>query len=101
MVEFVIDRDQLGKLETLWFVQPTADYWDLITECRFYQPVVPLHGRKTGHPYDVVVGSVASRWKREPYVAFTEWDQASFHTAQAFKLLDGSGRILSKEDASI
>lgn len=98
VVEFAIERDDLALLEALWFALPNSDYWDLVRSCRSPRSVTPLHQRKAGRPYDVVIGPVASRWFREPYAAHTDLDQISFHTTAAFRLLDGKGTIMLKSD---
>lgn len=90
VVEFTIGRDSLAALDCLFFARgefDAVDFWSLVFYCRSGQPA---HGRpasiKNGW-YDVVVGPVAAFWRQR--VALQGYDQISFHTDDAAKLLNG------------
>jgi hypothetical protein len=89
VLEFFPDRDQLASLETLCFVRPTKDYWDLIHDCRNR---FPPHQRVYPYgPYDVVYGPVTI-WPSRLLIA--NCDQISFHTQRALICLGTSANIL-------
>lgn len=84
LVKYTIDRDQLAELSFLVFLRPSNTYWSLVEHFRRYG------GRTHGHPhgagqYDLAIGpmcrSVMKRTVHERY------DQISFHTDEALKLL--------------
>jgi hypothetical protein len=88
---FEVSRDKLAELDSIWFVRSTAeaeDYWKLVQSCRTMGR--PNRGRNRW--YDVAIGPV-SKWYEER-IAWTDYDQVSFHTRKALKLLDNSSRGL-------
>jgi Protein of unknown function (DUF3990) len=90
ILTYTVKRDDLAKLETLYFVRPEAghkDLWDFIQECRkgtLTHRTQPNNG--SGY-FDVVVGPVAQNWQFPPFACYPEFDQISFHTLRAFSLL--------------
>ncbi len=86
IVQFTVDRNLLSKLDSLWFVRyakDADDFWQLVESCR-----TGGTNRSNGRLYDIVVGPVASDY--ESRLAWEQYDQVSFHTEQAFKLLNKS-----------
>ena len=92
VVSFDLDRDWIASLDTLAFVRPIKDFWDLVTDCRYG---FPPHQRSPPHPrpYDVVYGPVTI-WPQRLVIA--DCDQISFHTRRA---VVGLGAPLFFEDA--
>jgi hypothetical protein len=93
VVEFTISRDSIAGLDCLWFVQGEfgADaYWSFVFYCRSGQSG---HARTVkGGWYDVVVGPVVASWRQR--VVLQGYDQASFHTDDAVRLLNSADRRL-------
>ena len=94
VVEFVIGRDSLARLDALWFVRADRaadDYWSLIWHCRqgatdHARPNAPFF-------YNIVIGPVALQW--QALQTLHDGDQISFHTSTATTLLDKlKGRIV-------
>ena len=92
VVEFVVSRDKLAKLESLWFVRgdrAADDYWSLVWHCR--QGAIN-HARHKARPrdgdrlYDLVVGPVALQWRA--LQTMHDSDQVSFHTGDAADILN-------------
>jgi hypothetical protein len=85
VIRFQLDRDWLAGLETLSFVRPIRDFWNLVTDCRIgfaphqRQPPRPV-------PYDVVFGPV-TLWPQTLVIA--DCDQVSFHTRRSVAGLSG------------
>jgi hypothetical protein len=90
ILEFHVDRDDLGKLVSLSFVigdYTYLDYWSFVQYCR----QTPLN--QTGNHlrsgvdqrYDLVSGPVAADWRQR--VCLDDADQFSFHTDAAVDLL--------------
>ena len=79
VIRFDLDRDWLAGLDTLAFVRTTADFWNLVNDCRHG---FPPHQRPPPHPtpYDVVYGPV-TLWPQTLVVG--NCDQVSFHTQRA------------------
>lgn len=76
VLAFDLDLTTLARWESLTFVRPTRDYWDLVTDCRHgFAP----HQRRggAGIAYDVVYGPV-SVWPQR--IVLADCDQISFHT---------------------
>jgi hypothetical protein len=75
VLQFQLSRDWFAGLESLSFVRPTTDFWDLIWDCRLgFAP----HQRSTSQPsYDVVSGLV-TLWGQ--ILTIQDCDQISFHT---------------------
>jgi hypothetical protein len=89
VIRLTLDRDDLARLEALWFVRGAVDaedYWSFVHHCR---TMGTHHGRvrKRGW-YDVVVGPVSNKWRDR--VAFPDADQISFHTPRSEKLLNAA-----------
>ncbi len=83
VLQFVVARDALAKLEALVFVTEFNSYWPFVSYCRHGNSP---HGR-TGQPqpqYDVVYGPV-SLWE-QPFV-IKDCDQVSFHTPTAIAVI--------------
>jgi hypothetical protein len=86
LMTFLVDRESLGKLETLFFIRSSFnsdEFWSFIWHCR---------SGKLGHRfgsvvafYDLVVGPVAAFWDQR--LAIQDTDQISFHTDGAVKLI--------------
>ena len=90
VVWFEVDRTALGNLETLAFVRSKSDaedLWQFIWHCRLQ--IGPHRPSEGSSMYDVVCGPVAAkRWDRRR--AITHYDQVSWHTTRAVRLLDSS-----------
>jgi Protein of unknown function (DUF3990) len=79
VLRFELDRDWLASLQTLGFVRPTHDFWDLVTDCRHgFAPHQRLPPNPT--PYDLVFGPV-TLWPQQLIIG--DCDQLSFHTHRA------------------
>jgi hypothetical protein len=79
LLRFEVDRNWLAAMETLFFVRPTGDFWDLVDDCHLgFRP----HQRPPPNnpPFDVVCGPV-SLWPRVHIIQ--DCDQVSFHTQRA------------------
>ncbi len=94
VVEFIVSRDRLAELESLWFVRgdrAADDYWSLVWYCRLGKLD---HARKKDpeNPslYDLVVGPVALQWRALQTIH--DGDQVSFHTVNAVGLLNQANR---------
>ncbi|MCA6121702.1 DUF3990 domain-containing protein [Bradyrhizobium sp. WSM 1704] len=81
VLEFGLSRDWLASLETLAFVRPINDFWDLVNDCR--NGFTP-HQRMAPHNvcYDVVYGPVTI-WPQR--LVIQDCDQISFHTQRAVR----------------
>ena len=79
VLSFQLDRDWLSSLDSLSFVRPNTEFWDLVTDCR---GMFPPHQRPPPSPlpYDVVYGPV-SVWRQ--LLVLGDCDQISFHTRRA------------------
>lgn len=87
VIEFTLNRDALATFESMWFVRSARnsdDFWTLVTACRRFGET----NRGGDSWYDVVVGPVARRFQKRTY--YPQYDQVSFHTERATRLLDGS-----------
>ena len=89
VIEFTVSRDDLARLDCLWFVRgdfDAEDFWSLVFHCRgggF------AHSRPTSTKsrwYDVIVGPMAAFWRQR--VALQGYDQVSFHTGDAVSVLN-------------
>jgi Protein of unknown function (DUF3990) len=80
VVHFTIDRDDLGHLETLAFVQPTPDWREFVSHCHLPSNT---HLAKKGGYYDVVYGPMAI----DTGGVIADCEQISFHTQDAVALL--------------
>lgn len=87
VVKFVVSRDELSRLESLWFVRAasdTKDFWNLVRAC--------VEGGKSNRGatgwYDLVVGPVSGGYRNRR--VWENYDQISFHTQKAFLVLDNS-----------
>ena len=82
VVALSVNRDDLGKLESLVFVRgdfDAEDYWSLVQHCR---TGARDHGRAgLRASYDAVFGPVAAFWSQRAIIA--DGDQISFHTIRA------------------
>jgi hypothetical protein len=86
VLELVLRRDDLARLDGLWFVRGDADaddLWSLIFHCRAGNRD---HARLPGGYYDVVAGPIAAAWQQRRMVP--NGDQISFHTGAAVALLN-------------
>jgi hypothetical protein len=90
VVRFRVRRDDLARLDSVWFVRWLADaddYWSLVFYCHRGGSG---HGRGPSNNgwYDVAIGPVAGPW----FLRKTLFghDQVSFHTDTAATVLDGS-----------
>ncbi len=80
---FIVDRNDLAGLDTLGFVRPTKDYFDLVTYCRLGRRP-HLRPSSLAPTYDVVFGPVALGFQQ---LVLHDCDQISFHTPNAVTLL--------------
>lgn len=83
VLRFDIDWDALAGLETLAFVRPTLDFWNLVQDCRNGFPPHPRSG-SGNRAFDVVYGPV-TLWPQR--LVLQDCDQISFHTATGIALL--------------
>jgi hypothetical protein len=86
VLSYTISREEISRLDTLWFVNgnhDAEDFWAFVFHCRQGNPG---HGRSgTMLYYDCVVGPVAAFWfDREPIL---NADQISFHTEKGLTIL--------------
>jgi Protein of unknown function (DUF3990) len=92
VVEFIIERDALAALESIWFVRGDAgadDYWNLIQHFRIGSSVGKDHQRTAPNNwYDIAIGPLAASWTPTRR-ALKDTDQISFHTHRAVALLNG------------
>jgi hypothetical protein len=79
VIRFLLDRDWLADLDSLVFIRPTFDFWNLVDDCR---TGFPPHQRPG--PYDVVYGPVAL-WDER--LLIQDCDQIGFHTRRAVRRL--------------
>ena len=89
VLSFTLKRDKLAILDSLWFVLSTPnaiDYWSIVESCRAYG----TSNRGISSVYDAVIGPVARNYELRQ--AWKNYDQVSFHTDKAFRLLDNSVR---------
>ena len=91
VVEFILSRDSLVRLDCLWFVRgdfEAEDFWSFVFHCRDRQSG---HGRDMDNGwYDIVVGPVTAFWKQR--AALQDSDQISFHTNDAISELNNASR---------
>jgi hypothetical protein len=79
VLRFEVDRNWLATMETLFFVQPTAHFWDLVDDCHLGFP--PHQRPPPNNPsFDTVCGPV-TLWPR--VLIIQNCDQVSFHTQRA------------------
>lgn len=78
IVEFRIDLSALADLQTLAFVEPTADWRSFTQHCRR----TGLSHKPNNNYYQAVYGPVASNRGMIPY-----YEQISFHDSYAVSLL--------------
>jgi hypothetical protein len=90
VVKFVVSRDELFRLESLWFVRAasdTEDFWNLVRAC--------VEGGESNRGatgwYDLVVGPVSGGYRNRR--VWENYDQISFHTPKAFLVLDNSKKV--------
>lgn len=91
VVEFTVERNDLARLETLFFVRglPTAvDFWSFVQFCR---SSATDHGRSHARWYDLVVGLVMGSLRKQTIIP--DGDQFSFHTPHATAALDACRKV--------
>jgi uncharacterized protein DUF3990 len=89
VLRFELDRDWLAGLESLVFVRPLLDFWNLVDDCRNGFPPhqrPPRPPRNPPRAYDVVFGPV-TLWPQR--LLIQDCDQVSFHTHDAARRLPG------------
>lgn len=89
VIEFTVNRDALAALDSLWFVRSARnadEFWALVTACRKNGET----NRGEQDWYDIVIGPVARRFQKRTY--WPQYDQISFHTPNAVRLLDNSAK---------
>jgi hypothetical protein len=89
VIRFIVGRDDLAELDTLWFVRGAfnaEDFWSLVFHCRAGEKG-HLRKKRRGW-YDVVVGPATASWEQQ--LTLVDVDQVSFHTKRAAQLLDRS-----------
>ena len=75
VIRFSLDRDWLAGLDALAFARPIADFWNLVTDCRYGFSPHQRSGPQAA--YDVVYGPVTI-WPSR--LLIQDGDQISFHT---------------------
>ena len=75
VIRFSLDRDWLAGLDALAFARPIADFWNLVTDCRYGFSPHQRSGPQAA--YDVVYGPVTI-WPSR--LLIQDCDQISFHT---------------------
>jgi hypothetical protein len=93
VIQLIVGREAIARLDTLWFVRGASDaedFWQFVHHCRLRGT---HHGRdrKRGW-YDVVVGPVASNWRERN--VYPDADQISFHTIRSQGLLNASAKMV-------
>ena len=91
VLQFIVERNDLASLETLFFVRGTAavvDFWSFVQFCR---SSATDHGRTHTPWYDLVVGPVMGSLRKQTVVP--DGDQVSFHTSNATAVLDASQKV--------
>jgi hypothetical protein len=93
VIRWTLSRDQLARLESVWFVRGGADasdYWGLIGYCRSGGVA---QGRVVNHGwYDVAVGPVMRSPRRR--TVYPGYDQISFHTPASESVLNATHPIV-------
>jgi hypothetical protein len=90
-IEFIVERNGLTLLDTLFFVRGAAtavDFWSFVQFCR---SSATDHGRAHTLWYDLVVGPVMGSQRKQTVIP--DGDQISFHTPLATAVLDGSKKV--------
>ena len=83
VIQYTIDRNYLGSLDTLVFVCPDSEWQDFINYCR-----TNFNGHKgPGIYYDAVHGPVSTALNESAY----RLEQLSFHSPHAISLLNRVG----------
>lgn len=77
---FEVNRDRIGSLTSLAFVQAIKDYWDFVDWCR-----AGTGGHNSSGYYDVVYGPVSENYRAR--AIHEGFDQISFHNASAVGVL--------------
>ena len=93
VVEFTVRREGLALLDCVWFVGgefDAEDFWSLVFHCRGGGSAHSRPASTKNGWYDVVVGPVASFWRQR--VSLQGYDQVSFHTDDAVRVLNGASR---------
>jgi Protein of unknown function (DUF3990) len=91
IIQFDLGRDDLAKLQALWFVRGSSDaddYWSFILHCRRSNAVTRGHGRTNNGWYDIVIGPVTVSWWNR--LTIHDSDQISFHTQKSARVLMAS-----------
>jgi hypothetical protein len=91
VIEFIVERNELALLESLFFVRGSVaavDFWSFVQFCR---TSATDHGRTHKPWYDLVVGPVMGSLRRQTVIP--DGDQISFHTPKATAVLDGSQKV--------
>ncbi|MGJ5026520.1 DUF3990 domain-containing protein [Bradyrhizobium sp. HKCCYLS2038] len=82
VMQFQLRRDWLASLESLSFIRPASDFWDLVADCRIGFP--PHQRMSARRAYDMVSGPV-TLWPQ--LLTIQDCDQISFHTTAAISAL--------------
>jgi hypothetical protein len=91
MIRFTVERNELARLDFLFFVRGTpaaSDFWSFVQYCR---TTAADHNRAQTGWYDIVVGPVTGSWKKQTVIL--DGDQVSFHTHPAALVLDNSHKV--------
>jgi hypothetical protein len=80
VVEYRVDRDVLGKLDTLAFVLADTEWRDFVQNCR----IGTYDHKGPGQYYEAVYGPVSTFG----YETKTDLEQLSFHTDAAIQMLN-------------
>lgn len=91
VIEFMVERNRLALLDTLFFVRSmpdSVDFWSFVQFCR---STAMDHGRARAPWYDLVVGPVMGSLRKQTVIP--DSDQISFHTVHATAVLDRSRKV--------
>jgi Protein of unknown function (DUF3990) len=96
--QFTVSREELAKLDSIWYVRGTTDaedYWSLVTHCRSrgadHGRSILVSPNRAGW-YDLVIGPVAASWRQR--LCLLDCDQISFHSPTAASVLDASAKVV-------
>jgi hypothetical protein len=86
IIRYEVSREEIAKLDSLWFIDAGEDFWSLVHYCRRGS----LGHKRIGTQmyYDVVAGPVTAFWQQGLVILGT--DQISFHNDRAIALLQSN-----------
>jgi len=93
VIQIIVSREALARLQTLAFIRGDSDaddYWSFVHYCRYG---ALDHRRPSPQTYyDVVYGPVSKFWRQS--MIFADKDHISFHTPAAEEMLNLSRKLL-------